>query len=71
MFSRQPNNVQVSGSTVCSSGSSASYQRLKLDYPKVIEPFTYAHFAMKCTLPPASGGAASSVVTYRVIQQNY
>jgi hypothetical protein len=71
MFARTPNGNTEYGSTACSTGSSTADQRVKLDLPKVRNPYTFAHFAMKCTLPPASGGAASSVATYRIVQQRY
>jgi hypothetical protein len=71
VFGRTPNGGMVSGSNVCSAGASTSYQRIHLDFPKVQQPYTFAHYAMKCTLPPAASGAASSVLSYRVIQQRY
>jgi hypothetical protein len=71
IFARTPAGSYASGDTVCSTGSSTSSQRLLLDYPKVRMDYTFAHFALSCTLPAASSGKASSVITYRIGQQYY
>jgi hypothetical protein len=71
LFARTPSGNIATGADVCSTGSSGSMQTLKLDFPKVRMDYTFAHFALKCTLPAASSGKASSVLTYRIGQQYY
>jgi hypothetical protein len=53
---------------VCSSGTGA--QSLALDYPKMYDPFSYSQYDISCTLPASSGGASSSIQSYRVQQQH-
>ncbi len=71
LFARTPGGEVSTGANVCSTGSSSSMQSLKLDFPKVRMDYTFAHFALKCSLPAASSGVASSVLTYRIGQQSY
>ncbi len=71
MFGRTPNGNMQAGTNVCTTGSGTDYQRLHMDLPKVRQPYTFAHYSMKCTLPAVSSGAASSILTYRIIQQRY
>jgi hypothetical protein len=65
VVSRTPNGNQVQGTEVCSSGNSTADQ--SLDLPGINEPYTFAHFFVKCTLP-AVGSGASRILTYRSIQ---
>ncbi|WP_146209812.1 M64 family metallopeptidase [Vitiosangium sp. GDMCC 1.1324] len=71
LFARTPAGDLATGANVCSTGSSSGYQQLLLDFPKVRMPYTFAHFALKCTLPAVSSGKASSVLTYRIGEQTY
>jgi IgA peptidase M64 len=71
LFARTPAGNVSTGATVCSEGSSGSTQSLQLDFPKVRMDYTFAHFALTCSLPAASSGKASSVLTYRIGQQSY
>jgi hypothetical protein len=71
LFARTPNGVAATGANVCSTGNSSAMQQLKLDLPKVRMDYTFAHFALQCSLPAASSGNASSVLTYRIAQQYY
>lgn len=71
LFARTPAGNLALGANVCSTGSSSASQQLLLDFPKVRMDYTFAHFALKCTLPAAYSGKASSVLTYRIGQQNY
>ncbi|WP_187345320.1 M64 family metallopeptidase [Cystobacter ferrugineus] len=71
LFARTPAGNVAMGANVCSTGSSGAYQRLFLDFPKVHMNYTFAHFALTCSIPAASNGKASSVITYRFGQQYY
>ena len=53
---------------MCSSGTGV--QTLLLDYPKMYDPSVSSQYDISCTLPPVSGGASSSIVSYRVQQQH-
>lgn len=71
LFARTPIGNLALGENVCSTGSSSAYQTLRLDFPKVRMDYTFAHFALKCTVPALSSGKGSSVLTYRIGEQHY
>ncbi len=53
---------------MCSTGSTSDDQQLRVDFPKVHDPYTFSHFQMNCTLPAASSDGKSAVRTYRIYQ---
>ncbi len=71
MVSRRPDGTQIAGTSECSSGSSASPQKLHLDLPKVHDTLTFSHFEIQCSVPPIDGGNQSMVHSYRVGQQSF
>lgn len=69
--SKNPGGATEVGGTECSSGSDSAMQVLKLDFPKLRDPFTFSHFHVDCTLPGTSSGLTSRLLTYRLGQQRY
>jgi catabolite regulation protein CreA len=63
-MSRNPAGATVTGTEVCSSGASSSYQTLSL--PAINDPYTYSHFYVSCSVPPVDGSARSAILTVRV-----
>jgi hypothetical protein len=71
VYARGVDGNSASGTSVCSSGSGPDYQGLKLDFPKTNMNATFAHIGVQCTIPGTDAGNASSVISYRLIQQRY
>jgi hypothetical protein len=70
--SKNPGGAVEVGGTDCSSGEDTAMQVLRLDFPKMYDPYSWSHFHIDCTLPGvSSGGIASRLITYRVGQQRY
>lgn len=67
VMSKNPSGAVVQSASVCSTGSSSSYQNLAL--PEITDTFTFSHFFIQCTIPPASAGLTSRISTYRTAQQ--
>ncbi len=65
VVSRTPNGNQKLGTEVCSAGNSAS--DVSLDLPGIVEPYTFAHFFVRCSMPPTETGN-SRIITFRSIQ---
>lgn len=56
----------VQGTSFCSTGASTAYQQLPL--PQITDAATFSQYSVQCTVPPASGGAASRIQLYRTTQ---
>jgi hypothetical protein len=64
VVSRTPNGGTKLGTEVCSSGSTGDEA---LDLPGVTDNYTFAHFFVRCTMPPSQTGN-SRIITYRSTQ---
>ncbi|AUX45420.1 uncharacterized protein SOCE26_069110 [Sorangium cellulosum] len=69
VITKNPTGTLREAPEECSSGTGA--QVIMLDFPKMHDPFSWSHFDISCTLPASSGGASSSIHTYRVQQQRF
>jgi len=69
LIARDPSGTQVTGTQVCSTGSTATAQVLPLVYPKITVGSSTAHLDVECTVPPVAGGQSSSVFNYLIEQQ--
>ncbi len=64
--SRNPGGATKQSAAVCSNGAQTGYQIINL--PEISDPYTWSHFYFQCTVPAKHNGAASSVLTFRAIQ---
>ena len=71
VYVRDTGGTVENGPSVCSAGATTSVQQLKLGLPKVNWNFTFAHYGLRCSIPPVAGTSKSSVLTYRVGGQRY
>ena len=65
-MTRNPGGANVTGTEVCTSGSSSSYKQLNV--PQITDNYTWSHFYIRCTLPAKDGSNASRILTYRSVQ---
>lgn len=65
--SKNAGGAVVQSATVCSTGSSTSYQALSL--AEITDPYTFSHFYVQCDVPPIASGAASRLQFVRAVQQ--
>ncbi len=68
---RNPGGAIRDGVESCSEASSAGYQMLRLDFPKVNDPYTWSHVEVLCKLPPVHNNIRSEILTYRVGQDRF
>lgn len=66
-YTKNPGGAVKEGAQVCTSGTSTTYQTLEL--PEVVDGYTWSHFFVQCTVPPAYGTAYSRLVTFRSVQE--
>jgi hypothetical protein len=65
-YSKNPGGAVVTGTQVCSTGESSTYQTLTL--PGINDPYSWSHFYVQCTIPAAFNAARSRILTYRSTQ---
>jgi hypothetical protein len=67
LISRNPGSeTRIEGTQVCSSGSGTTSQALAL--PQLTDPYSFSHFAVRCTVPPVNANATSQIVMYTTVQ---
>jgi hypothetical protein len=67
LISKNPGSeTLIEGTQVCSSGNGTSSQALAL--PQLTDPYSFSHFAVRCTLPPINTVSTSQILMYTTVQ---